>query len=107
MKREFRPQIWSPEVTKSPEIVPADGILPPQGTHDAWLLKYPWFCSQFFVPVLLAWKWSEARGMDTNISKTSVFKEVSAVDSFYTGFNYETLDMPRFFTQSAMFFDSI
>ena len=82
MKRVFGPQIWSPGVTKSAEIVPADGILPPQSRHDTWLLKYPWFCSQFFVPVLLAWKWSEARGIDTNISKTSVFEEVSAVDFF-------------------------
>ena len=82
MKTESDPQIWSPEVTKSAEIVPADGILPPQSRHDTWLLKYPWFCSQFFVPVLLAWKWSEARGIDTNISKTSVFEEVSAVDFF-------------------------
>ena len=41
MKREFGPQIWSPEVTKSAEIVPADGILPPQGRHDTWLMKYP------------------------------------------------------------------
>ena len=27
MKREFGPQNWSPEVTKSAEIVHADGIL--------------------------------------------------------------------------------
>ena len=82
MKREFGPQIWSPEVTKSAEIVPADGVLAPQSRHDTWLLKYPCFCSQFFVSVLLAQGWSEAGGIDTNTSKTSVFKEVSAVDSF-------------------------
>ena len=81
MMREFGPQIWSPEVTKSAVMIPADKVTLPQSRHDTSLLKFPWFGSQFFVLALLAWRWSEARGIETKNSKNSVIKEVSAVNS--------------------------
>ena len=103
-KREFGPEIWSPEVTKSAAVVAADKISVPQSRHVAWPVKFCRKCSQFCVSVLFCGKLFDSHFEELIISENLGHRKSSIIYSLEGGFNCKMEGTEKLSTQSATFF---